>query len=394
MIISYFDPEEGTQKPKHNAAPVRRISVVLAKPTKACNADCSYCFAKPYDRDRWSLDTFKSYFDKVEPYLKPPVQWIWHGGEPMLMGVDFFLEAEKYAASKGVEVVFSMQSNITLLKGERWLSYIKDNIGGRISTSYDVDETSRTINEDSEKYNERFKAALDFLMDNQLNPFVIGVYDNDNIDGIFDMYEFSKGYEDKYGVGLDFRVNPKVIGSEQTFDTAFQLDPVVYGKKMVELLDQWLFDETEFMVTPLDSFINFYFNVGGNTTCPWTNKCAGSFLNIEPNGDVYNCDDMVHFTGKQMLQGNLNTHTMEEILASKAQQKLTKRMSEIDPECITCEFYHACRGGCGALTTLNNNLGNKRYPYCATNKIIFGRIKEYEESGHTALLKKKAKYGL
>lgn len=390
MIISYFDTETGKEKKVPANPPIRQLSVVLAKPTKACNADCSYCFAKPYDKDRWSIDTFKRYFDTLEPYLKGPVQWIWHGGEPMLMGVDFYKEAEAYARTKNINIVFSMQSNLTLLKGDRWLSYIKNDINGRISTSYDIDEVSRTIGEDSEKYNQRFKSALDTLMDNKLSPFVIGVFDDVNINGIFDMYKFSRDYQDRYGVGLDFRVNPKVEKTGVNFDSAFLLNPVVYGQKMVELLDEWLFDDSTFVVTPLDAFINFYFNVGENTTCPWTNKCAGSFISIEPNGDVYNCDDIVHYMGNEMKQGNLNTHTMEEVFASEALQKLTRRMSEIDPDCVTCDFYYACRGGCGALTSLNQKIGNARYPYCATNKIIFKRIREYDQQGYSELLKKKA----
>ncbi|KDM89949.1 radical SAM protein [Photobacterium galatheae] len=391
MLINMFDASTGkVKKFNPNAHPVRRISVILAKPTKACNADCSYCFAKPYDRDRWTIDRFKAYFDKIEPYLQEPVQWIWHGGEPMLMGVAFYREAERYARKSGLKINFSMQSNLTLFQEDKWLSYIKNDINQRISTSYDIDEVSRTISGNSEKYNDRFFGALDTLMDNRITPFVIGVFDDSNIDQASDMYALSKKYEEKYGVGLDFRINPKVDRFGEGFSGAFQLDPVRYGQKLVELLDDWLDDkDANFTITPIDSFIRFYFNHGQNTTCPWTNKCAGTFLNIEPNGDVYNCDDMVHYTGFDFKYGNLDNDSMEAILSSDPLKELTTRMHQIDPYCAECEFYYACRGGCGALSQLNKKVGDGRYPYCATNKIIFGHIKSLSESGRTEDLLRK-----
>ncbi|ELP5898538.1 hypothetical protein QTV49_000412 [Vibrio vulnificus] len=134
MLINVFNPSTGTVKEiKPNDVSVRRISVVLTKPTKACNADCSYCFAMPYDKDRWTIDRFKSYFDKVEPYFQEPVQWIWHGGEPMLMGVDFYRETESYARQSGLNIKFSIQSNLTMYTEDKWLSYIKEDINRQYS---------------------------------------------------------------------------------------------------------------------------------------------------------------------------------------------------------------------------------------------------------------------
>lgn len=390
MLISLFDSESGQQKPMDNDAPVRRISVILAKPTKACNADCSYCFAKPYDKNRWTIERFKAYFDKIEPYLLEPVQWIWHGGEPMLMGVDFFRQAETYAKSSGLDIVFSMQSNLTMYNESKWLSYVKGDIGSRISSSYDIDEVCRTINGDQDKYNSRFFESVHALMRQKISPFVIGVYDDTNIELVDKMYDLSKSFQSQYGVGLDFRVNPKIDSSGKTFDEAFKLSPKLYGEKMASVLERWITDpDANFIVTPLNSFISFYYNYGDNSTCPWTNKCAGSFLNIEPNGDVYNCDDMVHYNGFTMKYGNLMKDSMSEILTSSALTKLTRRISEIDPICVTCEYYHACRGGCGAMTLLSGKVGNGRYPYCETNRIIFGKIKALDAGGYRDVMRKK-----
>ena len=71
----------------------RTISTVIIKPTKGCNADCTYCCAPPDGAPKWDIETFKKVFDAMEPRLNPSAILIWHGGEPMLLGPKFFSEA-------------------------------------------------------------------------------------------------------------------------------------------------------------------------------------------------------------------------------------------------------------------------------------------------------------
>ena len=74
------------------------ILVVIAKPTRVCNDDCSYCSSPQLEEmgsnwePEWNFETFKNYFDKVFPYMGNGAYWIWHGGEPMLMGTEFYLK--------------------------------------------------------------------------------------------------------------------------------------------------------------------------------------------------------------------------------------------------------------------------------------------------------------
>ena len=100
--------------------------------------------------------------------------------------------------------------------------------------------------------------------------------------------------------------------------------------------------------------------------------------------------NLANYTGFDFKYGNLDVDSMETILSSDPLKELTLRMHQIDPECAQCEFYYACRGGCGALSQLNKKVGDGRYPYCATNKIVFGRIKQLDQLGRTEELIEKA----
>ncbi|MEM6903272.1 MAG: radical SAM protein, partial [Pseudomonadota bacterium] len=88
------------------------ISTVIAKPTKVCNAACTYCSAPPDGVPKWSIDDFKRYFDRLAPHLTDQAYIIWHGGEPMLLGAEFYEQAGEYARHQHPNVNFSIQTNL------------------------------------------------------------------------------------------------------------------------------------------------------------------------------------------------------------------------------------------------------------------------------------------
>ena len=79
---------------------------VLAKPTGAiCNLDCSYCFflskeeLYPGSEFRMSQDLLTQYLRQLlESHAGPEVTVAWQGGEPTMMGLDFFRRAVKLVA--------------------------------------------------------------------------------------------------------------------------------------------------------------------------------------------------------------------------------------------------------------------------------------------------------
>ncbi|WP_274036120.1 hypothetical protein [Vibrio parahaemolyticus] len=68
------------------------INTIIAKPTKDCNADCAYCSSPPDMDGHWTFERFKTIFDLISPKLAESAVWIWHGGEPMLLGDKFYIQ--------------------------------------------------------------------------------------------------------------------------------------------------------------------------------------------------------------------------------------------------------------------------------------------------------------
>ena len=108
---------------------------LLAKPTGAiCNLDCAYCFflskemLYPGSRFRMADEMLESYLRQmIEAHQTPQVAVAWQGGEPMLMGLDFFERsiaiAQKYC-KPGMTIEYTIQTNGTLID-DAWAAFFK-----------------------------------------------------------------------------------------------------------------------------------------------------------------------------------------------------------------------------------------------------------------------------
>ena len=126
---------EQMQPVKKDMPSLRRPFHLLAKPTGAiCNLDCKYCFflskemLYPGDRFRMSDELLETYIRQLlEAHPSDEVNVAWQGGEPSLMGLDFFRRAiahvERYR-KPGQNVLHTIQTNATLLNDD-WCRFFK-----------------------------------------------------------------------------------------------------------------------------------------------------------------------------------------------------------------------------------------------------------------------------
>lgn len=358
----------------------RKILVVIAKPTRVCNAHCTYCSSPPLEEmgenwePEWSYETFVKFFDKVFPHLETGATWIWHGGEPMLMGPEFYLKCADYAYEKmaqaGRQIYFSMQSNM-LGYNEKWKTVFGSVCGGSLSTSFDPDERNRTLKGDWKNYSRIFKRSLDKVIDDGFMPMVIGTYQESNAHMMHDIYDWSLSRGER---SFPVRFNYCVPTGRQG-DTGELISPITYGEKLVEVYNRWIKDNPNFTITPLDQMFKKVVGQDGMGHCPWTKQCGGRFMNIEPNGEVYNCSDFSDLSTEYCF-GNLHTDSMEQILNSEQALKIRRRRNKLPTTCMTCEHFDDCEGGCARDSVLYQHGMYGKFHYCRSWKIVFSRIKE------------------
>lgn len=349
------------------------FSVVIAKPTKLCNADCAYCAAPPDGKSKWRFEDFKKYFDKLEPYLHDNANWIWHGGEPMLLGPKFYQECHDYAKSKKPNIRFSMQTNILIYDSVKWKDLLQNCFPMGLSTSFDPDLKYRTLGGNTQKYADRFWLKLNEVVKDGFHPMVIGVYTEDSVDKAMFMYEDSLSRGDNY-YHIRFNYCYPAGRAAEGFNEA--ITPKTYGTMLLNLYNRWIKDLPNFTITPLDQMFRRVIGENGEQ-CPWTRKCGGKFLGLEPNGDLYNCDGFADLKRPDLYSfGNLNRDDMKTILNTKPLRLMKRRNFDLPIDCKSCEHFNACSGGCMRDAELyNHGLGGK-FHYCESWKMVLTRIKE------------------
>lgn len=352
---------------------LKSIGTVIAKPTRACNADCDYCAAPPYDRERWNLDTFKRHFSKISPHLADRADWLWHGGEPMLYSPQFYRDAMAFVKEMRPDVTFSMQTNILKYTSEKWRDVFKEIFKGSISTSYDPDEKHRTINGSSEAYSKQFHRAMKAMLDDGFHMFIIGVFDDKNIKDAQKLYDLAKKYDGQVTIRVNYKIPVGRIRQDSENATHL-LDPVIYGNELISLERQRKEDGSDVGIVPNDIMRSRMKGTLDNL-CPWMANCGGTLISIEPNGDVYNCDNYAELNDRSQCFGNINTNSMYEILTSKALNQMKERPYSLPSSCYECDYFHACQGGCSRDAYLYTGDTNGKFPYCKTWKMVFEEVK-------------------
>lgn len=360
------------------------ISTVIAKPTKLCNADCLYCSTPPDGKQKWRIDDFKRYFDAIAPKLSGQAVWLWHGGEPMLMGPDFYFQAYEHAKAACPQIRFSMQSNILSYSTGRWKELLETVFKRSISSSYDPDELNRTMKGSATRFHKVFFEKLNMMLADGFKPSVIGTYTNESAPLAISLYERSlaKG-ADAFSLRFNYRYP---VG--RSYGEGEAISPQAYGQMLLDVYNRWIVDNPPFMITPLDEMLGKIVGTEGSR-CPWTNSCGGRFLSIDPDGSAYNCAEFGSL-GASLTEegledpykyGNLNTHTVEELMNSPAASDMRRRRVDVPQTCKTCRHFNECEGGCARDSALyGRGMGGKFY-YCDSWMMVFDRIKESVISG-------------
>lgn len=371
------------------------LQVIIAKPTKDCNADCSYCSSPPDSEQQWTFDKFKEIANILFPKLSKESIWIWHGGEPMLLGTEFYKKCWEYTENLNKKydknLSFSMQTNL-LLYNRKWKPVFRDIFKGSVSTSFDPDQKYRTLNGKTESYTRLFNKRLNEFLEDGFNPMVVSTFDEDSITYADEIYKKSLQSNNPFHIRFNYRY-PAGRANGENLEL---ISPKTYGEMLVRQYNRWIRDKPGFSITPLDQMLDI--TIGeGRSRCPWTRSCNGQFLGIEPNGDLYNCPDFADLGDESFKFGNIFNLTVnkdavfeirtkkekfyEEIHKTTASRAHKRRMLNLPKDCYSCEHFKECQGGCMRDSVLyNRGLGGKFY-YCESWKMVFKRIKESIISG-------------
>jgi serine-type anaerobic sulfatase-maturating enzyme len=348
---------------------------LLAKPSgSTCNIDCTYCFflskeaLYPNDRHRMSDATLEAYIRQLlESHRTPQVTVAWQGGEPTLMGLDFFrraVEVVERHRQPGQFVKHTFQTNGILLDDE-WCAFFKEHdflVGLSVDGPRELHDAYRrdrggqgTFERVMRGWLHLRRHAVDFNIlctvnaANQKHGRAIYRFFRDELGAKWMQFIpiierateqtlqiANSGWSDRAGAKrllytqTGNLVTERSVGSEQ------------YGRFLVDIFEEWVrHDVGQVYVQLFDVTLEAYF--GRHLLCVHAPTC-GYGPALEYNGDLYSCD---HFVEPKYLLGNIHQMHMLKLVSSSEQRKFgDDKRDTLTAQCQQCEVRHLCNGGC------------------------------------------------
>ncbi len=362
---------------------------VLVKPTGAiCNLACSYCFfldkelLYPGSRFRMSDEILENYIRQlIAAHSSPQVTVAWQGGEPTLMGIDFYrraIELQEKHRKPGMTFENTMQTNGTLLDDE-WCRFFKENnflIGISIDGPRELHDTYR-VDKKGEGSFDRVMKGLRLLQKHEVEYNVLTTVNRTNADYPLEVYSFLR---DEAGTDwIQFiPVVERVNGGGRTLYqkgnrvSDRSVKPEQFGSFLSCIFDEWVRNDVgRIFVQTFEASARRWMGLPSGM-CVFEETC-GIGLALEHNGDLYSCD---HFVEPDYLLGNILEKEIGELAASEKQYRFGQDKRDTLPQvCRECEVFFACRGECPKNRFLATPSGESGLNYlCKGWKAFFQHV--------------------
>lgn len=333
---------------------------VMIIPTNFCNMNCVYCFHNSHNKnmEKMSINTLEKIMSVIVPAYEQ-ITFIWHGGEPLSMGMEFYktaLEFEEKYRKENTKIDNLMQTNLTLLTDE-FAKFLVDN-NFKLGSSYDGVANDVTRGKSLEILKGR-----DTLKAHGGNCGVIQVISRKNVLSLLESYEFFKERR------INYSLNMYVADSENDDELALNIKE--YIEKINELFDYWLMDkDADVRITLFREIIDFIlFN--RKSICTYC-SCIGHWIAVRPKGEIYPCN---RFFPKEYEMGNIwDYNTPEKIFESTGFVRLIQGAIKRRDKCKNCEIYKFCEGGCNNNAMNENGLENNGGNSCKSLIHIYKHI--------------------
>ena len=373
----------------------------MAKPIgPVCNLACKYCFYlekqnlfpdnEKYRMTDETLDIFVKNYIETNPAQE--ITFAWQGGEPTLMGIDFFKKAVELQKqySDGRKISNAFQTNGIVLDDE-WCEFLAENhfligisIDGppEINDAFRVDREGKPTTDIVLRAIEKMKkAGVTFNSLSCVNRLSgskpLEVYNFLKSIGV-DFMQFTPIVErvpdeEAEKLGIDLAPPPDLDEEPEASEvTKWSVQPRQYGNFLNSIFDEWVKkDVGKIFVQIFDVALSAWVGYPPSL-CSFAPKC-GNALILEHNGDVYACD---HFMYPKYKRGNILNQSLEEIVFSPEQMKFGSDKLDALPEfCLKCNVRFVCNGGCPKQRFLITKQGDAGLNYlCAGYKKFFKHI--------------------
>ncbi len=375
---------------------------ILAKPVgPICNLDCKYCFYLEKENlypnktgiDAWSLkgEVLEHFIrEYIESQTVPVINFAWQGGEPTLLGVDFFRRVvdlqTRYAGGKQVENGF--QTNGVLLNDE-WCEFLGENrflVGISIDGPEKLHDRYRVDKGGAPSFRKTMQ-GLELLRSHGVEFNTLTVIQRHNSNHPLEVYRFLK----EVGSGfMQFIPIVERIAERQGPDglsligpasgmpasvSEWSVEPLQFGKFLCAIFDAWVRQDVgRYYVQLFDVALEAWVGMEPSL-CVFRREC-GQAMALEHNGDLYSCD---HYVYPENRLGNIMENPLLSLVQSDQQLQFGRyKVSSLPRYCRECDVRFACNGECPKHRFLRTPEGEAGLNYlCEGYKLFFRHIDPY-----------------
>ncbi len=324
---------------------------VLVKPVgPVCNLDCRYCYYLR-KRDLYpKAESFRMGEDLLETYIvqhieacpKELIFFSWHGGEPTVLGLDYFrkiVELQRKHQPRGRRILNGIQTNGTLLN-EEWCRFLAAEgfyVGLSLDGPKELHDRYR-ITKGERPTHKQVMQSFRLLRRYKVSCDILCVVHDQNVRHPTAVYRFFKEIGGDY---LQFL--PLVIRQGDRGVSPETVPAEAYGAFLCSVFDEWVrHDADRIGIQNFDEAMRPFLGVD-HALCLFRPTC-GDVVVVEHNGDFYSCD---HFVDRAHRLGNIRDTPLGEMLESAAQREFGRRKWDSLPRyCRECEVLALCNGGC------------------------------------------------
>lgn len=331
-------------------SPVAPSFHVMAKPSGAkCNLDCKYCFYLekeslfPAGPMRMSDEVLEAYvIEYLASQSGPEVVFAWQGGEPTLMGLDFFERAVALQKQhgQGRRIANAFQTNGVLLD-DAWGGFLRRErflVGVSIDGPAELHDRYR-VDKGGKPTFEKVLRGIRLLQKHGVEFNTLTVVHRENARRPLEVYEFLKGIGSTH---LQFIPLVDRVGDT---DQAAEWSVVAedYGHFLTTIWDAWIRrDVGKVFVQLFDVMLGVWLGQPAGL-CLFRETC-GDAVALEHNGDLFSCD---HFVTPRHRIGNLLDQSLGDMVLSERQREFGRSKQGTLPRyCLQCDVRFACNGEC------------------------------------------------
>lgn len=372
----------------------RNFSVMVKCVGPVCNLDCDYCYYLDknalYPDKKFSLQGFRMNEQVLEKLIRDVItsqpqkriEFIWHGGEPTLLGIDYFQKIvdlqQKYADGK--EIANSFQTNGTLIN-DKWAEFLASHhflCGLSLDGPQKFHDNHRRFINGQGSW-EKVMKCIELFHEYEVEFNTMSVVNASNSKQPALIYEFLKNTGSRFmqfspiaeRIALDEHEPLSVVSNTYKKETAVMQENVSaidWGNFLCRIFDLWVKkDVGEFFINYFDNTLAAYIGQAPSL-CSMSPFCGCSPA-IEHNGDVYCCD---HFVFPENHIGNTTNLSLAEMVKSDKQLFFEQRKQDtLSAQCRACEFLPMCGGDCPKNRFVKNEAGEYISCLCQGFQMFF-----------------------